>query len=63
MWSMGADQLLSKAETLKQIIVLWDTDKSLFFANIYMEPNSIQFLFYHLTMKLLSSSLNPSLVA
>ena len=28
-----------------------------------MEPNSIQFLFYHLTIKLFSSSLNPSLVA
>ena len=60
---MGADQLVSKAERLRQIIDLGDTDKSLFFANIYMEPNSIQFLLYHLTIKLFSSSLNPSLVA
>ena len=38
MWSMGADQLISKTERVRQIHVidLWDTDKSLLFANIYL---------------------------
>ena len=48
---MGADQLLSNSERLRQIIDLWHTDISIFTAIIYMESSSIQFLFYHLTIK------------